>query len=63
MKIYNVVVIHHPGNNNPNYDVYAKVFTDYLEAMNYMDKRQKEFPLKWNGPYNHVDVFEQKLEF
>ena len=61
MKIYTVIVVFHPANEPQNYKITCKSFTSYTQAAEYREKKEKEFPVRWGGDHNHVEMFEQEL--
>lgn len=61
MKVYVVVVNHHIG-GTPNYRLNCKVFMDKQRALKYKEGKEHEFPVRWDGDYNHVEIFEREVK-
>lgn len=61
MKIYTVVVNFHPGNAPQNYKTTCKNFLYKTQALKYKKEKEEEFPVRWVGDYNHVELFEENL--
>lgn len=61
MKVYIVVVNHHPGLSPNNYTTSCKVFTNKTDAINYKAEKVNECPIGWMNDYNHVEFFEEEI--
>lgn len=60
MKVYVVVVNHHPANAPHNYKTECQIFLDKKEAEGYK-KAKEEYPIRWGGEYNHCEIFKKHL--
>lgn len=56
MKVY--VVNHHPANAPQNYETDCQIFLDKKQAEKY---KEKEFPIRWGGEYNHCKLIKKHL--
>ena len=56
MKVYVVVVNHHPANAPQNYETDCQIFLDKKQAEKYKEAKEKEFPIRWGGEYNHCKL-------
>lgn len=61
MKVYTVVVVFHPMCEPQNYKLSCKSFPSYTQAAEYKKEKENEYPIRWGGNYNHVEMFEQEL--
>lgn len=60
MKLYIVLVNHHIG-DSPEYELSCEVFTDKQKAIDYQAEKRNEFPIRWGGDHNHVELFEKEI--
>lgn len=61
MKVYVVVVNHHPANTPQNYKTECQIFLDKKEAEGYKKAKEEEYPIRWGGEYNHCEIFKKHL--
>lgn len=47
MKVYVVVVNHHPANAPQNYKTECQIFLDKKEAEGYKKAKEEEYPIRW----------------
>lgn len=57
MKVY--VVNYHPANAPQNYETDCQIFLDKAEK--YKEAKEKEFPIRWGGEYNHCKLIKKHL--
>lgn len=61
MKVYVVVVNHHPANTPQNYETECQIFLDKKEAEGYKKAKEEEHPICWGGEYNQCKLFKKYL--
>lgn len=62
MKIYVVVTDDHYNGNAPaESKLGCKIFIDKQKAKNYYNGIQHKYPIRWGGPYIHVEMFEKNI--
>ena len=61
MKVYVVVVNYHPANAPQNYETDCQIFLDKKQAEKYKEAKEKEFPIRWGGEYNHCKLIKKHL--
>lgn len=50
-----------PANAPQNYETDCQIFLDKKQAEKYKEAKEKEFPIRWGGEYNHCKLIKKHL--